>query len=150
MAKHNILKDNNLKFISISMSCQTHTDACWRAILIYITISATLFFFFGSFQSSFHSLFVLVSLRNNNNNIFIRLPDNVSTAEGALMEPLTVAIHSCRRAGVCLGSKVLVIGDGKIIALNKWFVSVKHVMQLNLLTLKAVKNLLCYGCSDWF
>ena len=30
------------------------------------------------------------------------------------MEPLTVAIHSCRRAGVCLGSNVLVIGDGKM------------------------------------
>ncbi|XP_045165084.2 sorbitol dehydrogenase-like isoform X2 [Mercenaria mercenaria] len=43
-----------------------------------------------------------------------KLPDNVSTEEGALMEPLTVAIHSCRRAGVCLGSKVLVLGDGPL------------------------------------
>ncbi|XP_045167955.1 sorbitol dehydrogenase-like [Mercenaria mercenaria] len=43
-----------------------------------------------------------------------KLPDHVNTEEGALMEPLTIAIHSCRRAGVCLGSKVLVLGDGPI------------------------------------
>ncbi|XP_045167944.2 sorbitol dehydrogenase-like isoform X2 [Mercenaria mercenaria] len=43
-----------------------------------------------------------------------KLPDHVSTEEGALMEPLSIAIHSCRRAGVCLGSKVLVLGDGPL------------------------------------
>lgn len=44
--------------------------------------------------------------------IFFRLPDHMSTEQGALLEPLTIAIHSCRRGGVGLGSKVLVLGDG--------------------------------------
>lgn len=43
-----------------------------------------------------------------------KLPDNVSSDEGALMEPLSVAIHACRRAGLTLGDKVLVLGAGPI------------------------------------
>lgn len=41
-----------------------------------------------------------------------RLPDNVSYEEGALIEPLSVGIHACRRAGVTLGSSVFVCGAG--------------------------------------
>ena len=43
-----------------------------------------------------------------------RLPDNVSNEEGALMEPLSVGVYACQRAGVKLGSKVLVCGAGPI------------------------------------
>ena len=32
-----------------------------------------------------------------------RLPDNVTYEEGALIEPLSVGIHACRRAEVTLG-----------------------------------------------
>mmetsp|Transcript_30552 Transcript_30552/g.76670 ORF Transcript_30552/g.76670 Transcript_30552/m.76670 type:complete len:344 (+) Transcript_30552:42-1073(+) len=42
------------------------------------------------------------------------LPDNVSNEEGALLEPLSVGIHACDRAGVTLGSNVLVLGAGPI------------------------------------
>lgn len=42
-----------------------------------------------------------------------RLPESVSLEEGALMEPLAVAVRACDRAGVSLGSKVLVCGAGK-------------------------------------
>lgn len=42
-----------------------------------------------------------------------RLPDNVTFEEGALIEPLSVGIHACRRAGVTLGSTVFVCGAGK-------------------------------------
>ena len=42
-----------------------------------------------------------------------RLPDHVSTEEGALLEPLSVGVHACNRAGVTLGSKVLICGAGK-------------------------------------
>ena len=41
-----------------------------------------------------------------------RLPDNVSYDEGALLEPLSVGVHACNRAGVALGSKVLICGAG--------------------------------------
>ena len=34
--------------------------------------------------------------------------------EGALLEPLSVGVHACQRAGVKLGNKVLVCGAGPI------------------------------------
>lgn len=43
-----------------------------------------------------------------------KLPDHVSFDEGALLEPLSVGVHACQRAGVKLGSKVLVCGAGPI------------------------------------
>lgn len=46
-------------------------------------------------------------------NFCYKLPDNVTFEEGALIEPLSVGIHACRRAGVTLGNKVLVCGAGK-------------------------------------
>jgi L-iditol 2-dehydrogenase len=42
------------------------------------------------------------------------LPDTVSTAEGALCEPLSVGIHACRRGGVGTGDTVLITGAGPI------------------------------------
>ncbi|KAM6979813.1 sorbitol dehydrogenase [Aplochiton taeniatus] len=47
-------------------------------------------------------------------NFCYKLPDNVTFEEGALIEPLSVGIHACRRAGVTLGSTVLVCGAGPI------------------------------------
>jgi threonine dehydrogenase-like Zn-dependent dehydrogenase len=44
-----------------------------------------------------------------------RLPDNVSDEEGALMEPLAVAVQDCRRAGVEAGKSVLVLGSGSTV-----------------------------------
>ncbi|KAJ1367736.1 hypothetical protein KIN20_028714 [Parelaphostrongylus tenuis] len=43
-----------------------------------------------------------------------KLPDNVSYEEGALMEPLSVAVHACRRANLQMGQRVLVQGAGPI------------------------------------
>jgi L-iditol 2-dehydrogenase len=43
-----------------------------------------------------------------------RLPESVSTAEGALCEPLSVGIHACRRGGVGTGDTVLIAGAGPI------------------------------------
>ncbi|XP_030580919.1 sorbitol dehydrogenase [Archocentrus centrarchus] len=43
-----------------------------------------------------------------------KLPDNVTFEEGALIEPLSVGIHACQRAGVTLGSTVFVCGAGPI------------------------------------
>nr|XP_011755600.1 sorbitol dehydrogenase isoform X2 [Macaca nemestrina] len=43
-----------------------------------------------------------------------KLPDNVTFEEGALIEPLSVGIHACRRGGVALGHRVLVCGAGPI------------------------------------
>lgn len=47
-----------------------------------------------------------------------KLPDHVSLEEGALMEPLSVAVHACRRASVTAGSYVLICGAGPIGLVN--------------------------------
>jgi L-idonate 5-dehydrogenase len=46
-----------------------------------------------------------------------RLADGVSDGEGAMAEPLSVALHAVRRAGPLLGKRVLVTGCGPIGAL---------------------------------
>jgi L-idonate 5-dehydrogenase len=46
-----------------------------------------------------------------------RLADDVSDAEGAIAEPLAVALHAVNRAGPLLGKSVLVTGCGPIGAL---------------------------------
>ncbi|KAH8432389.1 NAD(P)-dependent alcohol dehydrogenase [Aspergillus melleus] len=43
-----------------------------------------------------------------------KLPDNVSFAEGALLEPLSVVMHGIRSAGLTLGRGVVVCGAGPI------------------------------------
>ncbi|KAM5235010.1 sorbitol dehydrogenase [Ctenodactylus gundi] len=43
-----------------------------------------------------------------------KLPDSVTFEEGALIEPLSVGIHACRRGGVTLGNKVFVCGAGPV------------------------------------
>lgn len=44
----------------------------------------------------------------------VKLPENVSMADGALVEPLAVGVHAVRRAGVGPGDKVVVFGAGPI------------------------------------
>jgi L-iditol 2-dehydrogenase len=43
-----------------------------------------------------------------------RLPEHVTLDEGALLEPLSVGLHACRRGGVGPGSRVLVQGAGPV------------------------------------
>lgn len=43
-----------------------------------------------------------------------KLPDHVSLEEGALLEPLAVAVHTCKRAEIGINSNVLILGAGPI------------------------------------
>ena len=47
-----------------------------------------------------------------------KLPDSVSLEEGALLEPLAVAVHACRRGKLSFGQNVLVCGAGPIGLVN--------------------------------
>lgn len=47
-------------------------------------------------------------------NFCYPLPPSVSLEEGALLEPLSVAIHACERGKIGLASKVLILGAGPI------------------------------------
>lgn len=44
----------------------------------------------------------------------IRIPDNVTYSEGALLEPLSVVLHGIRRAGLILGRGAVICGAGPI------------------------------------
>ncbi|XP_012234966.1 sorbitol dehydrogenase-like [Linepithema humile] len=43
-----------------------------------------------------------------------KLPDHVSLEEGALLEPLSVGVHACKRGEIGIDSKVLILGAGPI------------------------------------
>lgn len=43
-----------------------------------------------------------------------KLPANISFEEGALVEPLAVAVHAVKKAGIVMGDRVAVIGAGAI------------------------------------
>ncbi len=47
-------------------------------------------------------------------NMCFKLPDNVSTKEGALIEPLSVGMHAANQGGVTLGDTVVILGGGCI------------------------------------
>jgi L-iditol 2-dehydrogenase len=47
-------------------------------------------------------------------NMAFKLPDNVTTKEGALVEPLAVGLHAAAQGGVKLGHKVVILGAGCI------------------------------------
>ncbi|XP_049940853.1 sorbitol dehydrogenase-like, partial [Schistocerca serialis cubense] len=43
-----------------------------------------------------------------------KLPDSLTLEDGALLEPLSVAVHACRRANLSCGTRVLIVGAGPI------------------------------------
>jgi L-iditol 2-dehydrogenase len=47
-------------------------------------------------------------------NMAFKLPDNVTTKEGALVEPLAVGLHAAAQGAVKLGDKVVILGAGCI------------------------------------
>jgi L-iditol 2-dehydrogenase len=47
-----------------------------------------------------------------------KLPDHVSFEEGAMLEPLSVAVQACRRANITFGENVLICGAGPIGLVN--------------------------------
>jgi len=47
-------------------------------------------------------------------NYTYKIPDSISNEDAAMIEPLSVAVHSCKRSNVTVGSKVLITGAGPI------------------------------------
>lgn len=47
-------------------------------------------------------------------NMAFKLPDNISTKEGALVEPLSVGMHAAKQGNVKLGDSVVILGAGCI------------------------------------
>ncbi|GAQ80199.1 Sorbitol dehydrogenase [Klebsormidium nitens] len=47
-------------------------------------------------------------------DLCFKLPDSVSLEDGAMCEPLSVAVHACRRAEIAPGKSIAVMGAGPI------------------------------------
>ncbi|XP_018327547.1 sorbitol dehydrogenase [Agrilus planipennis] len=47
-------------------------------------------------------------------DFLFKLPSHVSLEEGAILEPLSVGVHACKRGGVQFGSTVFISGAGPI------------------------------------
>ena len=47
-------------------------------------------------------------------NMCFKLPDNITTKEGALVEPLAVGMHAANQGGIKLGDSVTILGAGCI------------------------------------
>lgn len=47
-------------------------------------------------------------------NMAFKLPDTISTKEGALVEPLSVGMHAAKQGNVKLGDSVVILGSGTI------------------------------------
>jgi L-iditol 2-dehydrogenase len=47
-------------------------------------------------------------------NLVLKLPDDINIDQGTMLEPITVGIHACRRAGDVKGKRVVVLGAGTI------------------------------------
>lgn len=43
-----------------------------------------------------------------------KIPDNLTMEEGAAVQPLAIAMHACARAGIKLGTTLLILGAGPI------------------------------------
>ncbi|KAK9489583.1 chaperonin 10-like protein [Lipomyces doorenjongii] len=75
-----------------------------------------------------------------------KLPDNVSVDEGALMEPLSVAVHAVREAKITPGSSVVVFGAGPVgllvaaVARNAYGASLTVIVDINEERLKFAKE----------
>ncbi len=46
--------------------------------------------------------------------LFFRVPDHVDAEEAALVEPVCVGVHACRRGNITVGDKVFITGSGPI------------------------------------
>ncbi|WP_067929566.1 NAD(P)-dependent alcohol dehydrogenase [Alicyclobacillus shizuokensis] len=74
------------------------------------------------------------------------IPDSLSFEEAALVEPLSVGIHACKRAGVQPGSRVAVMGMGPVglltvVAAKAFGASEVYVTDLQPIRLEAAKHL---------
>lgn len=57
---------------------------------------------------------VLKLLELNYLLLFSRVPDHVDAEEAALVEPVCVGVHACRRGNITVGDKVFITGSGPI------------------------------------
>ncbi|KAH9426720.1 sorbitol dehydrogenase-like [Dermatophagoides pteronyssinus] len=51
---------------------------------------------------------------NHHEDFVYKIPDNVSAEEGAMIEPLTIAVYAAKRGDLTVGDRMLILGSGPI------------------------------------
>jgi len=97
----------------ISVSCSVGCGKCYYCSIGLDNCCENGRFF--AYGSSEYSLFPEEAIRRG---ALVKLPDNVSLEEGALIEPMACALNGVRKAGVKMGDTVLVVGAGTMGMLN--------------------------------
>lgn len=90
--------------------------------------------FVGSRQNGAMAEYVAVPAEN-----LLRLPEEVSTKEAALLEPLTVAIHGIERVTVKAGAEVVVFGAGTIGIMTLLALKARGVGNITVIDINAEK-----------
>ena len=83
-----------------------------------------------------------------------KLPDNVDTMEGALIEPLAVGFHAAKQGGAAMGQTAVVTGSGCIglvtmMALKALGVDQVYVVDIMQKRLDKAMELGATGCDQW-
>ena len=81
-----------------------------------------------------------------------KLPDNVSFAEGCMVEPSAVSLHAVNLADIKVGDRVLIIGGGIIGLMAAEFAKLNGATYVGLVEVndKRGNKALNYGCVDAF
>lgn len=103
--------------------------------------------FSGSASSNPPAQGSLQQYYNHDASFVYRLPDNVSYVEGALLEPLSVALHAVKRSGLHTGQSVLVIGAGAIGLLCAAAAKVAGASSINIVDIDQAKLDFATGCT---
>ena len=82
-----------------------HCEFCLKGVY---NLCTSVSFYHRQGQGAFTPFFVADQQR------VYKLPDNVTFEEGALVEPLAVAVHAVKKAGIRMGDTVAVIGAGAV------------------------------------
>jgi 2-desacetyl-2-hydroxyethyl bacteriochlorophyllide A dehydrogenase len=82
-----------------------HCEFCLKGVY---NLCTSVSFYHRQGQGAFTPYFVADQHR------VYKLPDNITFEEGALVEPLAVAVHAVKKAGIRMGDTVAVIGAGAI------------------------------------
>jgi threonine dehydrogenase-like Zn-dependent dehydrogenase len=82
-----------------------HCEFCRRGVY---NLCSNVSYYHRQGQGAFTPYFVADQQR------VFKLPENITFEEGALVEPLAVAVHAVKKAGIKMGAHVAVIGAGAV------------------------------------
>lgn len=98
----------------IAIGQRVTADACWRCGTCFWCVRGDYHLCRVGASTGLHADGALAPFVDIPAYTLVALPDEVGDADGALVEPLAVALHATERAGLRAGERVAVVGFGPI------------------------------------